>query len=720
MPITLPQINGDTTIDLTAPDFVSVAGRAGPTRAGLPVDGFIAVRESVVRSGVEWSAANERGACCGRFVLRGLISGATYDVSASFCCENGSRSYLLTKNGYVADGSQPLDLTFPVSQVSYFIHDQAGNPIVGAYVHSGGSTILADGLQVADSGGNTSVTDALGHTSDLLPTGYSLGNSGFASQLYLSNGLVVPITLPQINGDTTIDLTAPDFVSVAGRAGPTRAGLPVDGFIAYGRVSFVPVSSGVPQTSVALAADGSFSAGLISGATYDVSASFCCENGSRSYLLTKNGYVADGSQPLDLTFPVSQVSYFIHDQAGNPIVGAYVHSGGSTILADGLQVADSGGNTSVTDALGHTSDLLPTGYSLGNSGFASQLYLSNGLVVPITLPQINGDTTIDIIFDASTGTVQVQFDNVPPVVTGSLNRTPNAAGWYNAPVTISWSASDPAPSSGTPTTPASTVSSTEGANVVYTSGPSCDPQGNCATGSLSLSIDQTAPVVSVAGVSSGGLYALGAVPTASCAASDPAPGSGLVGPATLSRTGGNPDGTGTFTATCAVSDVAGNHSSASVSYRVLSTFSMGPQAMEGDLKVAPGSTLKAGYSFTMPGNHPAATVTFVGACAVFQATCVSGTGTATLTVPMTDQTYQDGVNSSAWLPSGDQSNAATYQGSVTVPDVCGGGLVRLQKGGTFTAGVTSTDKTDKVNVRWHYRGTTDAGGWSGTLGVVPD
>ena len=156
-----------------------------------------------------------------------------------------------------------------------------------------------------------------------------------------------------------------------------------------------------------------------------------------------------------------------------------------------------------------------------------------------------------------------------------------------------------------------------------------------------------------------------------------------------------------------------------MSYNVVSTFSMGPQAMEGDLKVAPGSTLKAGYSFTMPGNHPAATVTFVGARVVFQATCVSGTGTATLTVPMTDEPFQDAANSSAWLPSGDQSNAATYQGSVTVPDVCNGGLVLLQKGGTFTAGVTSTDKTDKVNVRWHYRGATDAGGWSGTLGVVP-
>jgi hypothetical protein len=146
---------------------------------------------------------------------------------------------------------------------------------------------------------------------------------------------------------------------------------------------------------------------------------------------------------------------------------------------------------------------------------------------------------------------------------------------------------------------------------------------------------------------------------------------------------------------------------------------MGPQAMEGDLKVAPGSTLQVGYDFTMPGSHPAATVTFVGARVVFHATCVSGTGGATLTVPINDQAYPDAANSSAWLPSGDQSNAVTYQGSLTVPDVCNGGLVRLQQGGTFMTGITSTDTSDKVNVRWHYRDGTDSGGWSGTLGVIP-
>jgi len=40
---------------------------------------------------------------------------------------------------------------------------------------------------------------------------------------------------------------------------------------------------------------------------------------------------------------------------------------------------------------------------------------------------------------------------------------------------------------------------------------------------------------------------------------------------------------------------------------------MGPQAMEGDLKVSPGTTLLVGYDFTIPGRHPDTTVGVWGA-----------------------------------------------------------------------------------------------------------
>lgn len=87
----------------------------------------------------------------------------------------------------------------------------------------------------------------------------------------------------------------------------------------------------------------------------------------------------------------------------------------------------------------------------------------------------------------------VVFDSVAPTVTGQPDRPANSGGWYNAPVTIDWSAVDIAPSSGTPTQPPPTVLDAEGIGMVATSDASCDPAGNCATGRHPLSIDRTSP-----------------------------------------------------------------------------------------------------------------------------------------------------------------------------------------------------------------------------------
>jgi hypothetical protein len=143
------------------------------------------------------------------------------------------------------------------------------------------------------------------------------------------------------------------------------------------------------------------------------------------------------------------------------------------------------------------------------------------------------------------------------------------------------------------------------------------------------------------------------------------------------------------------------------------------QAMEGDLKLAPGTILKVGYDFTIPGNHPDTTVQFLTTKVTFTWTCVSGNATGTFDVTIGDQTYLDQLNSSAWYPSGVQSDPSVYQNSTfTVPNKCGGGLVRLQKGGVFTSGVSSSS-TEKINVRWHYSANGSSGSWSGTYGVVP-
>ena len=149
---------------------------------------------------------------------------------------------------------------------------------------------------------------------------------------------------------------------------------------------------------------------------------------------------------------------------------------------------------------------------------------------------------------------------------------------------------------------------------------------------------------------------------------------------------------------------------------------IGPQAMEGNLQVSPGDTLKAGFDFKIPGQHPATNDYFSGAQVTFTATCVGVTGSGAITVatPETSSGYTDPPNdASDWFPSKDQTSPLVYQGSVSVPSLCGTKKMSLSAGGTFTSNLESFDTTDTVQVRFHYSADGSAGGWSSTQGAVP-
>lgn len=149
-----------------------------------------------------------------------------------------------------------------------------------------------------------------------------------------------------------------------------------------------------------------------------------------------------------------------------------------------------------------------------------------------------------------------------------------------------------------------------------------------------------------------------------------------------------------------------------------SEISMGPQAMEGDLKLANGSTFHAGYDFNISGTHAADTVTFVNPTWTFVYTCTNGLagGTVTLTAPSV--TFS-GITDSDWHATGDQASGLSYESNTaTVNGQCGTGEMRLQPGGTFTSAINATT-TAKVAVRWHYQGNNTSGSWSGTGNFPP-
>ena len=171
----------------------------------------------------------------------------------------------------------------------------------------------------------------------------------------------------------------------------------------------------------------------------------------------------------DTTPPVVVVS--------SPVDGAVFEIGEVVPVSYSCSDAGSG----VASCVGDVAD----GGLLGTSSFGSFSFSVTGT------DQAGNSVTVVNSYSVS--------ESVPPVVVGVPDRAPDGNGWYQGPVVVSWSVTDPDPSSGLGALPGAVVAGLEGTNS-YVSDEVCDLAGNCATGSITLSIDTTPPVISDAQV----------------------------------------------------------------------------------------------------------------------------------------------------------------------------------------------------------------------------
>lgn len=221
---------------------------------------------------------------------------------------------------------------------------------------------------------------------------------------------------------------------------------------------------------------------------------------------------------------------------------------------DGTQVAFTRGNAVWTVGVATGAETLRG--SVGSGNFVSDWTSSTAFSGPVAGGGKGGGTPPP----------PTAKDTVPPVVTGTTDRKPNAAGWFNAPVLIHWTAVDPAPSSGGPKQPPpDTLADVEGIGVKYVSATACDVAGNCATGVVKVSLDATAPLVAYSG--NAGAYTVDQTVAITCAATDALSGvaattcADVSGPAYSFALGAN-----TFSATA--TDVADNVGSATATFTV--------------------------------------------------------------------------------------------------------------------------------------------------------
>lgn len=97
-------------------------------------------------------------------------------------------------------------------------------------------------------------------------------------------------------------------------------------------------------------------------------------------------------------------------------------------------------------------------------------------------------------------------DTTPPVITYHLSPEPNANGWNNADVTLTWSVSDPESTVTTKTGCDTVVQSTETSGATFTC--SATSAGGVSTKTVIVKLDKTAPTVVITTPKNGAEYGM--------------------------------------------------------------------------------------------------------------------------------------------------------------------------------------------------------------------
>ena len=175
----------------------------------------------------------------------------------------------------------------------------------------------------------------------------------------------------------------------------------------------------------------------------------------------------------------------------------------------------------------------------------------------------------DVAGNLGSDSVTVRLDRTPPAVTGAVvEGTTGAGGWYTGPVKVAFTCADAVAGVAVCPDPVTLTDNGAGQSV---SGTATDGAGNKATVKVGgIDIDREKPAIGIAGVKDGAVYTLGAVPAASCSATDGV--SGVADRCAVSVSGGLANGVGTFAYVANAVDGAGNEARVTGTYRVVYRF----------------------------------------------------------------------------------------------------------------------------------------------------
>ena len=312
--------------------------------------------------------------------------------------------------------------------------------------------------------------------------------------------------------NAVIRWTAPaggDYAIAASWAGVDRSGIThtSPAVLHNGQVLFFTVLRGQARQS------WNGSATLAAGDTLDFALD---PHGDYSFGTTSARIQINLTTPLDSAAPVTTASL-------NPSPNAGGWNNADVTVS--LSSSDGDGGSGVKQIAYSASGAQPIAATTASGGSASVSITTEGATVLTYAATDNAGNA------ETPKTVTVQLDKTAPTIAGSASPAPNANGWNNSAVTVSFSCADAL--SGIASCSSPTTVSAEGAGQ-QVNGTASDKAGNNAGASVSVSIDETTPKVTYSG--NAGSYEVDQTVNISCTATDPANGNGTAGSGIASST----------------------------------------------------------------------------------------------------------------------------------------------------------------------------------------
>jgi hypothetical protein len=283
------------------------------------------------------------------------------------------------------------------------------------------------------------------------------------------------------------------------------------------------------------------------------------------------GQVAAGAS-VDVDVPLSgsgnaTVDYYALDRAGNQEPNNTIG-----LKYDNIAPTMTHTLTPTPNAAGWNSSDVTVHFSARDddtgSGVDPSSTTSDVLVGDETSGQVVNGQAKDTAGNVGTDSVTVKLDKTQPAISGAIvSGAVGSNGWYTGPVTVHFTCSDAL--SAVVVCPDDVTLTGNGANQSVTAS-AVDNAGNAKSATVDhINIDAEAPTISTLSLKDGGIYTLGAVPAASCAAGDDVSG---VAWCSVRVSGGLASGVGTFAFTATATDKAGNTVTRTGTYQVIYRF----------------------------------------------------------------------------------------------------------------------------------------------------